>query len=126
MPERIQRRRTRGWRMPEGAVVVSRPSKWGNPIRWDDYRKYPEPYYPGTGEPLDADDMRRIPDAERRRWAVVDFKAALMAGDLPDYPSLDEIRAELRGKDLVCWCPIDQPCHADALLELANSKEPHA
>ena len=28
-------------------------------------------------------------------------------------------RSELRGKDLVCWCPLDQPCHADVLLELA-------
>lgn len=27
---------------------------------------------------------------------------------------------ELRGKDLACWCRHDQPCHADALLELAN------
>lgn len=29
---------------------------------------------------------------------------------------------ELRGKDLACWCPLDQPCHADILLELANPK----
>jgi hypothetical protein len=29
----------------------------------------------------------------------------------------------LRGKDLVCWCPLDKPCHADILLELANKKE---
>ena len=28
---------------------------------------------------------------------------------------------ELRGKNLACWCPLDQPCHADVLLELANS-----
>ena len=28
--------------------------------------------------------------------------------------------AELRGKDLACWCPLDQPCHADVLLEIAN------
>jgi hypothetical protein len=28
--------------------------------------------------------------------------------------------APLRGKDLACWCPLDQPCHADVLLELAN------
>ena len=27
----------------------------------------------------------------------------------------------LRGHDLVCWCPLDQPCHADVLLELANA-----
>lgn len=28
---------------------------------------------------------------------------------------------ELRGKNLACWCPLDQPCHADVLLEMANS-----
>ena len=28
--------------------------------------------------------------------------------------------ALLRGLDLACWCPLDQPCHADVLLELAN------
>jgi hypothetical protein len=28
--------------------------------------------------------------------------------------------ADLRGKNLACWCPLDQPCHADVLLELAN------
>jgi len=27
---------------------------------------------------------------------------------------------ELRGKDLACWCPLDKPCHADVLLEIAN------
>jgi hypothetical protein len=27
---------------------------------------------------------------------------------------------ELRGKNLACWCPLNQPCHADVLLELAN------
>lgn len=26
----------------------------------------------------------------------------------------------LRGKNLACWCPLDQSCHADVLLELAN------
>lgn len=33
MPERIQLRRTKGWRKPEGVVVVSRPTKWGNPYK---------------------------------------------------------------------------------------------
>ena len=28
MPIRIQRKRTKGWRMPEGAVYVGRPSTW--------------------------------------------------------------------------------------------------
>ncbi len=35
MPKRIQRRRVPGWRMPEGAVYVGRPSRWGNPWRED-------------------------------------------------------------------------------------------
>ena len=41
-------------------------------------------------------------------------------------PTVETIRAELAGKDLVCWCPLTDehgnrvPCHADVLLELAN------
>jgi hypothetical protein len=30
------------------------------------------------------------------------------------------LRRDLAGKDLACWCPFDQPCHADVLLEMAN------
>jgi hypothetical protein len=30
------------------------------------------------------------------------------------------LQRDLAGKDLACWCPLDQPCHADVLLELAN------
>lgn len=35
-PKRIQRKRTKGWRMPEGAVSVCRPSIWGNPFTVQD------------------------------------------------------------------------------------------
>jgi hypothetical protein len=55
-----------------------------------------------------------------REWAARDFRRELLDGHLHAYPSLDEIRAELAGRDLACWCPLDQPCHADVLLELAN------
>ncbi|WP_396917953.1 DUF4326 domain-containing protein [Mycolicibacterium sp.] len=34
---------------------------------------------------------------------------------------IEDIRRELRGHDLVCWCPLASPCHADVLLELANA-----
>jgi hypothetical protein len=42
-------------------------------------------------------------------------------------PVYDQIvRMELAGKNLACWCPPDgQPCHADVLLELANTSEPN-
>jgi len=32
----------------------------------------------------------------------------------------EKLIAPLRGKNLACWCALDQPCHADVLLELAN------
>ena len=107
MPDRIQLQRTKGWRKPEGAIVVARPGKLGNPYRIKDYA----PYY-------EADSLHRL--------AVSDFRG-LVEGrwdqlpDTPSYPSVDEIRAELRGHDLACWCPPDQPCHADVLLEIANA-----
>jgi hypothetical protein len=91
MPERIQRRRTKGWRMPEGAVYVGRPTRWGNPYPvWE------------TGGP-------ELAVAYYRAWLGTDGAGlAVRAG------------WELRGRDLACWCPLDQPCHADVLLELAN------
>ena len=35
----------------------------------------------------------------------------------PEHWNLDE----LRGKNLACWCPLDKPCHADILLEIADT-----
>ena len=32
----------------------------------------------------------------------------------------DSAIEELRGKNLACFCPLDQPCHADVLIEIAN------
>ncbi|MGW8286204.1 MAG: DUF4326 domain-containing protein [Candidatus Deferrimicrobiaceae bacterium] len=103
MPERIQLRRTKGWRKPEGAVVVARPSKWGNPYKLDLYRC--------EGGPM--------PRREAAYMAVRDFEAALYAGQLNI--SVADVRRELAGKDLCCWCPPDAPCHAVVLLAYANS-----
>ena len=92
-PTRIQRKRTKGWRMPPNTVYVGRPTKWGNP--W--------PVIP----------IRDRAEAQRL------FCTSYICGHLPfDHR---EIIDELRGKNLACWCPLDQPCHADVLLEIANS-----
>lgn len=100
--------------MPEGAVYVGRPTKWGNPIKWTDY--------PATRQ-TEEGDQHAVTPAMRRRFAVTDFRATvqLAIGRFIGYPSADEIRRELAGSDLACWCPLDQPCHADVLLEIANS-----
>lgn len=120
VPERVQRRRTRGWRMPQGAIYVGRGSKWGNPFTI-----------------ADATDA----GYEDPRRACVSFYRAWLAGE-PTAGGFEDVYArgpirydrtwvrdnltQLRGHDLACWCPIvDEhgnrvPCHANVLLERSN------
>lgn len=114
MPERIQRRRAKGWRMPDGAIYVGRGSRWGNP--W-----VVHVHTVGCGPclmlcPVDIAEDRA--DAARKYAHAVLYP---LAGQTP-VPTPDEIRDELAGHDLACWCPLDQPCHADVLLEIANGE----
>jgi hypothetical protein len=97
----VQQRRTKGWRKPPGAVAVGRPSKWSNPFRIGDRVATP------NGDVLVRD----------REHAV-----ALFREHLAGRPELvAAARADLRGRDLMCWCPLDGPCHADVLLRVANA-----
>jgi hypothetical protein len=95
--KRIQRSRAKGWKMLANAIYVGRPTVWGNP------------YVVGSelmnGETLNA------------KKAV-----ALYEQHLADNFNERDIRHCLRGKDLACWCALDQPCHADVLLRIANSR----
>ena len=109
LPKRIQRRRTKGWRMPEGAVSVARPGKWGNPWRVESR----------DGDLCCVDSrnglvVKACGQQEALELCVAHYRAWMT-------PHTDTVRAELRGKDLACWCPLDQPCHADVLLEIANA-----
>jgi hypothetical protein len=122
MPRRIQRKRTKGWRMPEGAVYVGRPTLWGNPFIVEAVRKS-GPY----DVLLDGEFRGQHTGIESaRRSAVERFRAHLLTteGRVGSgwVPTVAAIRAVLAGKDLVCWCPLDQPCHADVLLEIANGQ----
>jgi hypothetical protein len=95
-PVRIQRKRTKGFKLPPNTVSVTRPGRWGNPFKVGDD-------VPGLkGEPMDAED------------AVHMFRLFI-----PEF-AIEAARKELRGKNLACFCKLDQPCHADVLLELAN------
>lgn len=104
MPARIQRRRTAGWRMPAGAVYVGRPTRWGNPYRPGEHHHVRA----GAGD-YTEEVVRDAAHAVRlyRRWLFTQAR------------SLDLVPL-LGGRDLVCWCPLDAPCHADVLLDLAN------
>jgi len=117
VPRRIQRRRTKGGKMPPGAVYVGRPTMWGNPWEW---RMVLD---------LMPDELGDATPADARGWVVDTYRDWLGPDgeDMPP-PARADIRSdilrrigELRGRDLVCWCRLDQPCHADVLLELANT-----
>jgi hypothetical protein len=104
-PVRVQRKRSKGWKMPENTVIVDRSTRWGNPFIVSPKVK------PGSHSGGMYIAVPTMEDAiECFRELVLNDKGWRMA-----------VRAELFGKNLACWCPLDQPCHADVLLEIANS-----
>lgn len=91
IPIRVQRKRVKGWRMPANTVYVGRPTKYGNPYRV-------------AGNATD----------EYIKFQIKKYKESLSS------ILKEEIIKELKGKNLACFCPLDKPCHADILLEIAN------
>lgn len=131
-PRRIQMSRQVPWRADNpDAVVVSRPSKWGNPIRITREKIDGRWMWRVAGSPLDRNGGPAYADlGTARHFAAQNFKWDLLNGRYgSSYPSIDQIRAELAGRDLACWCPISYhrngtyawgDCHADVLLEIAD------
>jgi hypothetical protein len=150
MPERIQLRRTKGCRKPEGVVRVDRFTKWGNPFIYRDDTMGLVRYQPRSPDVVDYEgrisangtrhDYYGADGKVTEFWVRYATKAELVqlfrATLLDPTPSMrsahpgrrghfaqvtpDEIRAELAGHDLACWCKPGDPCHADVLLEIAN------
>ncbi len=125
-PRRIQRRRTKGWRMPENTVYVGRGTKWGNPFRVGDtldlntreplLSKRPARVREHTGGMLTAELARDL----YRMFLV--YRSSSSTPAVLNMPWAHQARNELTGRNLACWCPLDEPCHADVLLELANAQ----
>jgi hypothetical protein len=103
-PVRIQLSRRKGFNLQVHsrsingleAVNCARPGKWGNPF---------------------------IEEYNGAEFAVSTFRAMLMRETPPCgfRPRINDMQKELKGKNLACWCAPDEPCHADVLLELANT-----
>lgn len=96
IPTRVQRMRRKGWKMPPNTVYVGRPTKWGNPYQI----KKP------------ASKL----DAYSRINAIESYKIHLQRNPR----IVEQAKSELKGKNLACWCKLDQECHADILLKIAN------
>ena len=100
-PIRVQLSRQKGFNLQATslrlngltAVNCARPSKWGNQ------------FVPNRDGDRPTVIKRFIKDFEGRVWTE---------------PNAATARKELRGKNLACYCPLDQPCHCDYLLEVAN------
>lgn len=115
-PVRIQLQRTKGWRLPPNTVNVARPGRWGNPFSVE------------------------LVGRERAISAFRDLCLGMFSGpafkDLTDeqfnalYASVErfrkghggqvDVRYSLAGVNVACWCRLDEACHGDVLLELAN------
>lgn len=102
-PRRVQLSRKKGWKMPPNTVKVCRGASlnWGNPFRVGDN---------GDIGVLAAEE------------AVAMYTCWLLCTSIGRFRLL--AIGELSGKNLACWCALDAPCHADVLLEVANTADP--
>lgn len=97
--KRIQRKRSKGWRMPPNTVYVGRPSKWGNPFR--------------------------IGFEASSRETAIEFYEEWLEEQLEKDPHFLD---ELQGKDLACWCPLEDKygnaisCHADVIIKVMKER----
>jgi hypothetical protein len=122
-PIRVQLSRAKGWRMPPNTVKVTRPGPWGNPFvvwfgadafgvdRW--HVSHGSCHWPApTKEAATALAVQKH-EHWLRSWLADQIVAPR------------HVLHELRGKNLACWCKVGTPCHADALLLLANHEPPN-
>lgn len=117
-PQRIQRKRTKGWKMPKGAVYVGRPTKWGNPFA-------PKiiPGWATASREYAVEDFTRWLAAPDIHWRNTSGGFPTVTASVEAARRIREDIGELAGKDLACYCPESQPCHGDVLLDLANRPE---
>lgn len=135
-PQRIQRRRTRGWKMPPGALYVGRPTVFGNPwsvsgVTVEGPGWFFQTAYDGFDDGIDdaIGEAHEFAVQLYRSWLDLGSEAPVLKGRPPaEQRPLEAKRASilgqlhiLAGHDLACWCPEGLACHSDLLIELANA-----
>lgn len=138
-PVRFQLRRTRGYKMPYGSIIVDRRCRWGNIFKVNGpYKRDEFPYHVYCMEGRQAGEcLGKYKTKREAAQRAVDLFARYFDPSVvePGTPLHDfrerygwhgfqlavVSRKVLRGKNLVCWCGPDDPCHADVILRVANS-----
>ena len=126
--KRIQRKRTKGFKLPENTVCINRPTKWGNPFKLMGDMIY-----------IDAGHRRKV----FSKWVcfydngghtieevvqlfsdmIIDTRLHYVEPEIKErFKVMQESISELKGKHLACFCKEGKICHGDILLELANEK----
>nr|HET7858131.1 DUF4326 domain-containing protein [Caldimonas sp.] len=100
LPQRVQLKRSAGWKMPANTVKVDRTTRWGNPFT------------------IAECGSAAIAVAQHGRW----MRGEIGAPGGVEPPTRDALRSALAGRNLACWCALNGPCHADLLLALANKR----
>lgn len=129
-PRRVQRRRTKGSRLPTGVLCITRPSRFGNPFRvvgstvvgmnWDDVVEW------GHGVGAMPSQSMLYAELTDRRGAVneaVELYRELLAVRRRQWEPTRYSKwlLDARGRDVACYCPVSEPCHGDPLLEAVNA-----
>ena len=122
--------------MPENTVSVDRSTNWGNPFRVE---RLPTGNWAVVCD--EEAELKKIINATCKQWYKDKYDASIdavrcytnwlmpymhVSGTVQEFyrslHSVEEIIKELKGVNLACWCPEDQPCHADLLLSIANGQ----
>ena len=135
MPQRIQRKRTNGWKMPPNTVYVGRPTIWGNPYivkrngdYWQVWDSIVEDWIPETRSTQKVEVTRKAIEIYKSRIEVtLDFTNFVIVNGEIVYSDEMQRRIDQFDRDcleplrkadyIACWCNVDQPCHADVWLD---------
>lgn len=109
--KRIQRKRTKGFKMPENCKYVGRPGKWGNPFLIGEL----------TPEQAVKRYQRCILNNTMAYYYFFELEATIQFNR---FKWMRENLEQLRKYDsLACFCPLNEPCHADILIKLLSKKD---
>lgn len=116
-PVRIQRSRQHKQVSQNGLEIVycGRPTKWGNPFKIGNSL---------LDVPFIIIKKTELTEAEQDGGIITQgisvrlFETFLTLYGAADF--IQQIKENLKGKNLSCWCKVGEPCHVDVLLKIAN------
>ncbi len=113
-PKRIQRKRSKGWKKPVNAIIVDRTSRYGNPFKVGQRYRYVTALALMRFKGNDLINGIFIKD---NAHAVDMYKRMV---NIFTTKTRKEYFESFRGKDVVCFCKLDDLCHGDVILKEAN------